>query len=84
VNATFTVTLEARVDEFRRSWWTRIPYRHVQLDITMRSVVALPNESVIREFLVPAVALDNFSNLGGDWNSSYDTMIDGVDYFVWA
>ncbi|HKU81830.1 MAG TPA: hypothetical protein VJP76_06635 [Candidatus Tumulicola sp.] len=76
-----TTVLEA--DAFHKHWWTRTDFRHIRVKFTIDWSQPIDGLLVV-EFLLPVDALDNFSNTAGDWNPAYDTVVDGIDYFVWT
>lgn len=83
VTAGSGLTALVKVDAFRKHWWSRAPYRRVELRFTVH-FDRFSGGPVLLELLLPVDALDNFSNDAGDWNPGYDCVVDGVDYFVWT
>jgi hypothetical protein len=68
--------------DMRAKFWTREPYRHIQIAVALTNDRNSTVEGMTWELLVPEDAVFDFA--GDGWHPSHKHEVDGTAYDVWV
>ncbi|HYL27421.1 MAG TPA: hypothetical protein VEW74_06260 [Candidatus Nitrosotalea sp.] len=77
-----SLTVETLTDEIRQAFWTRAPYRHVRLGVTVRND-GDAYQSVLLEVLLPESVFITVPGGGANWNPSHRHELEGQNFLAW-
>jgi hypothetical protein len=69
-------------DDIRHAHWSRVPYHHLEIGVSLFNAEQSAAEDVYFEVLVPEQVIFDFS--GSQWQPSHKHSVNGEIYVVWS
>ncbi|MFY9666194.1 MAG: hypothetical protein WAL67_08915 [Candidatus Cybelea sp.] len=76
------ITTAPITDEIRTQWWSRLPYRHFELEITVFNGTQSHTGEITFEVGLPEDII--FDLNGATWNPLHRHELDGAIYEIWS
>lgn len=76
------MTIDTLVDEVRKAFWSKIPYRHVELRLTIRND-ADADLRLLLEVLLPEALVVDVPGGEAAWHPSHRHELEGEDFLAW-
>jgi hypothetical protein len=79
--STLSLTVQTVADEIKKAFWSREPYRHIELRLNVRSDSETYQRVRLEVLLPEAIVIDVPS--GATWHPSHRHELEGQDFLAW-